>query len=96
MYADLNDHPFSPQSVAAESGESNSERAWLRFCDEAERLLGHDLDGSDLPSEATGCGYSIDEALDVWKAGKSAHAYVAMVASRDRYDNGAFVRGKEA
>lgn len=84
MMHDLADHPFSPESVARESGASDkSERAWLRFADECERLLGHDLDGND--GNAKGCGYSLDEAHDVWRSGKTAHAYVAMVISRDRY-----------
>lgn len=81
---DLADHPFSPESISRESGASDQpERAWLRFCDECERLLGHDLDGND--AEAKGCGYSIDEAYEKWRAGHTAHAYVAMVVSRDRY-----------
>lgn len=82
--ADLTRHPFSPQSVAAESGEASPrERSWLRFVAECERLLGHDLDGNDVASE--GCGYSLDEAHDAFAAGKTPHAYVAMVTSRDRY-----------
>lgn len=84
MTTDLNEHPFSPASVAREGGESDrSERSWLKWADEAERLLGHELDGND--ADASGCGYSIDEACNVWSEGKSAHAYVAMVTSRDRY-----------
>lgn len=89
MYDDLSDHPFSPQSVAAESGEIASLSSWLAFCTVVERLLGHSLNGNDV--KGAGCGYSIDEAHDVWRAGKSAHAYVAMITSRDRYDNGFFV-----
>lgn len=91
--ADLSDHPFSPDNVARESGASDrSERAWLRFCADARRLLGHDIDGNDV--NAAGCGYSIDEAYEVFEAGKTAHAYVAMVTSRERYDHGAFVRAE--
>jgi hypothetical protein len=81
---DLMDHPFSPEAVAFEGGaDSKSDKAWYRFHDECERLLGHDLDGNDV--EQNGCGYSQDEAYDVWRSGKSAHAYVAMVVSRERY-----------
>lgn len=80
----LNEHPFSPASVARESGEPDlSDRAWFKWAAEVERLLGHDLDGDDTNGE--GCGYSIDEANNAWADGKSAHAYVAIVTSRDRY-----------
>lgn len=84
MPADINDHPFSPQSVAAESGApSPRERSWAGFVVECERLLGHDLDGNDAAS--VGCGYSLDEAYDVFLSGKSPYHYVAMVRGRDRY-----------
>lgn len=32
-----------------------------------------------------GDGYSIDEAVEAFERGVTAHAYVAMVVSRDRY-----------
>ncbi len=84
MYADLNEHPFSPESVAFESGASdNSERKWLRWIDTAERLIGHDLDGNDV--EQKGCGYSLDEAYDMFRKGTTPHAYVVTVGSRERY-----------
>ena len=90
MNADLSDHPFSPESVARESGAPDrSERAWFRFANECRRLLGHDIDGNDV--KAAGCGYSLDEAYDAFEAGRTAHGYVAMVVSRERYDHGAFV-----
>lgn len=96
MNADLADHPFSPENIASESGEGGSlERSWMRWSSEVERLLGHILDGCDpaaFDASKAGCGYSIDEALEQWKAGTTPHAYVAMVTSRDRYDGGAFVR----
>jgi hypothetical protein len=88
MPADLADHPFSPENIAYESGAPDKgERAWLKFCDECERLLGHSLDGCDAPNMGygEGEGYSLDEAFDVFEAGKTAHAYVAMVGSRERY-----------
>lgn len=98
MTADLNDHPFSPQSVAAESGSTDhTERAWSRFYDECERLLGHSLDGCDdftARANNVGCGYSIDEAYLSFEAADSAAQYVAMVQRRERYDHGAFVKGK--
>lgn len=80
----LNEHPFSPISVARESGMSDrSERAWLKWAAEAECLLGHDLDGNDV--NGAGCGYSIDEAYDAWVRGKTVHAYVSTVTNRNRY-----------
>lgn len=87
MPQDLADHPFSPESIAFESGApSKSEAAWYRWAGEVERLLGHDLDGNDVEINGTpGEGYSIDEALDRFEAGASPHAYVAMVTSRERY-----------
>lgn len=85
---ELADHPFSPENIAYESGAPDkSERAWIKFVNECERLLGHSLDGGDdyTAKTPTGEGYSLDEAYEVWERGKSAHAYVAMVTSRDRY-----------
>lgn len=80
---DLSNHPFSVENVAREIGCSDSDTEWERFYDEVERLLGHDLDGNDI--NGVGDGYSIDEACIAWQAGSSAHAFVAMVSSRDRY-----------
>ena len=85
---DLRDHPFSSESIAYESGAaSKGDRAWENFVYECTRLLGHSLDGCDVAGMGygEGEGYSLDEAFDVWEAGKSAHAYVAMVLSRERY-----------
>lgn len=82
--ADLIDHPFHPAQVAHEGGASDAgERRWFTFVAEAERLLGHDLDGNDV--DEAGCGYSLDEAYDAWEAGSSASAYVANVKARPRY-----------
>ncbi|GAA5666016.1 hypothetical protein Brsp07_04525 [Brucella sp. NBRC 14130] len=81
---DLSDHPFSPENIAYELGGSDkSERAWLRWCGDAERLLGHSLDGADV--DGKGEGYSIDEAFERFERGESASAYVAMVKDRPRY-----------
>jgi len=81
---ELSEHPFSNESIRRESGEPDrSERAWFRWAREAERLLGHDLDGSDV--DGKGCGYSLDEAFDKFRAGTTPHAYAALVGSRDRY-----------
>lgn len=81
---DLSNHPFSPESVARESGAPDkSERAWLRWVRDAERLLGHDLDGKDV--DAQGCGYSLDEAHEFFRRGEAASVYVATVRNRSRY-----------
>ncbi len=88
---DLADHPFSAENIAYESGSytPRDERKWLAFANECERLLGHDLDGNDPDAfDATktgGDGYSIDEAIEAFERGTTAHAYVAMVTSRERY-----------
>ncbi|OHV73360.1 hypothetical protein [Ensifer sp. LCM 4579] len=92
MNTDLNEHPFSPASVAREGGHPDrSERAWLRWVDEAERLLGHDLDGSDV--EGKGCGYSLDEAFVCFARGEAASVYVATVQNRARYATHRAVEG---
>jgi len=95
MTADLAAHPFSPQSVARESGAiDHSERAWNRFFDACERLLGHGLDGCDdftARANNVGCGYSIDEAFSAFEGGDTPAQYVARVKHRERYDHGAFV-----
>jgi len=89
--ADLSSHPFSAENIAYETGAytAPSERKWLKFASECERLLGHDLDGNDPDAfdrtKTGGDGYSIDEAHDAFRAGKTPHAYVAMVVSRERY-----------
>ncbi|KFL31454.1 hypothetical protein JP75_07835 [Devosia riboflavina] len=81
---DLADHPFSAENVASESGAPDrSERSWLKFADECERLFGHSLDGND--PDGKGDGYSIDEAHEHWERGTSAQGYVTMAASRERY-----------
>lgn len=80
---DLEDHPFHPDQVAAESGESFGERQWLSWCGSAEKLLGHDLDGDD--PEFNGDGYSLDEAFDAFRAGVSPTQYVETVRARSRY-----------
>lgn len=87
---DLADHPFSAENIAREGGATDhSERAWIKFANECERLLGHDLDGNDPdafdPTKTGGDGYSIDEAREAFERGKTPHAYVAMVGSRERY-----------
>lgn len=98
MAQDISEHPFSPENVSLENGEpTRSEKAWLRFCAECERLLGHDLDGCDdftARMNNVGCGYSIDEAYESFEALMTAPQYVAMVQRRERYDHGAFVNGE--
>lgn len=82
---DLADRPFSPKMVSFESGaDTKRNQAWYRWCAQAERLLGHDLDGHD-PDFRDGEGYSLDEAHECWSKGTTAQAYVSMVAARERY-----------
>ena len=90
---DLSDHPFSPQSVALESGAPDkSERAWLRFVRDLEIALGHSVDGNDV--DEAGCGYSQDEAYDCFDGQWcSAADFAAEIKERPRYDGGAFVGG---
>lgn len=84
MFDDLSDHPFSSESVARESGAPDaSERAWMRWIKKAEALLEHDLDGNDV--DEAGCGYSLDESYDKFRAGMTAEDYVALVKGRNRY-----------
>jgi len=75
---DLNDHPFSPQSVAFESGApGRRERDWLLWCATVETGLGHDLDGDEEQD-----GYSIDYAHDAWRRGVTPGAYRDAVRMR--------------
>lgn len=84
MASELSDHPFSPESVASESGASDrSERAWLKWVGDVERLLGHDIDGNDV--DAAGDGFSMDEAYDRFRDGATAFGYSAVVKGRARY-----------
>ena len=54
-----------------ETMESQSERQWLAWIDEAERLAGHDLDGDGYID-----GYSIDDAYDAWRNMETPQQYV--------------------
>lgn len=84
MASELSDHPFSPESVAAESGASDpSERAWLKWVSAVEGHLGHDIDGNDV--EGAGDGFSMDEAYDRFCDGATAFGYSAVVKGRSRY-----------
>ncbi|MDW9772582.1 hypothetical protein GOA89_11400 [Sinorhizobium meliloti] len=71
----LSEHPFSPESIARESGEpDSSERAWLKWCATVERMLGHDLDGNQAED-----GYSLDYAYEAFLKGHKPPSYVAGV-----------------
>jgi len=62
--------------------------SWDRWIGKAEKLIGHDLDGDDsaaAQAAGTACGYSLDEARTAFAAGVNPHAFVTMVATRDRY-----------
>ena len=78
---DLDDHPFSPRSVARESGAADpNERAWLKWVKAAESALGHSLDGDEK-----GCGYSLDEAFEAFAQNVPAEGYAQEVMERPRY-----------
>lgn len=54
--------------------------AWDRWVNAAEKLLGHDLDGSQEEN-----GYSLDFSYEDWKRGMSVTAYVAKVKGQTNY-----------
>lgn len=84
MNTDLSDHPFSPESVHRECGGADDDvRLWLRWIAQAERLLGHTLDGDDV--QHRGCGYSLDEAGEWFDTANTPEEYVAEIRSRPRY-----------
>lgn len=70
MSDDLNEHPFAV-FMAGESHVSASEKAWLRWVKQVERLLGHSLDGDQEVD-----GYSLDFAHDAFCDGLSPQDYV--------------------
>lgn len=65
---------------AANESAALEPSAWDRWIAKAEKLIGHGLDGNEAED-----GYSIDYALDAFNSGSTPHAYVTMVATRDRY-----------
>lgn len=69
---DLSDHPFAIHMATEAAGldGDRSDRAWERWCDEAEARLGHSLDGCGWID-----GYSLDQALDAFEAGKTVEAF---------------------
>ena len=73
---------------AAAESSALEPTSWDRWIAKAEKLIGHSLDGNDsVAARANGSavGYSLDEALDMFRAGTEPQAYVAMVATRERY-----------
>lgn len=60
--------------LVSESHQSPGDKAWENFCTEAEKLLGHSLDGDEKID-----GYSLDAAYAAFEAGLSAPEYVAEV-----------------
>lgn len=79
MCNDLSDHPFSPENIQRELGESPSERAWLKWAARVEKLVGHSLDGDQQAD-----GYSLDFAHDAFEAGHIPESYAADVAKAKR------------
>lgn len=84
------DHAFM-DFAAGESAQLNSDAAWLAWCDRAETILGHDLDGDDsAESKAAGKadGYSLDGAYDAFLDGVTADGYAQAVKSSPAYRGG--------
>ncbi len=63
--------------AAEESRQIDSDVVWERWCDRVEKLLGHSLDGNQSLD-----GYSLDYALERFKAGWVPEGYAAEVAKR--------------
>lgn len=59
--------------VASESYVSPGERAWLRWIEKAERILGRDIDGDE------GDGFSLDSAYNAESNGLTPEQYVIEV-----------------
>lgn len=58
---------------------SDEDERWLKFCRDAELLIGQGLDGD----EATD-GFSLDSAHDAFKAGKKPVEYANAVARKQQ------------
>lgn len=65
--------------AASESYISPAERIWTRWAGRVERLLGHNLDGNNVPSNPRREGYSLDDAYATWDAGVTSEAYAEEV-----------------
>jgi len=53
-----------------ETCETDAEKAWAEFCEQAEGMLGHDLDGDDDRD-----GYSLGTAYDHFLHGETGITY---------------------
>lgn len=79
MYADLSEHPFSPENIARESGAPDqSERAWGRWLDKAEKLIGENL--ACCCEWEDGC--SLDFAYEAFRKGHVPASYAADTAKK--------------
>lgn len=65
---------ITDEMIAYEFGESNEDRRWDNWVREAERLLGHDLDGDEAIN-----GYSLDSAYNAFTRRITPQAYVNAV-----------------
>lgn len=54
-----------------EQSWERGDRAWMRFINKVEKLLGRELDGDE------GDGLSLDGAHDAFRAGTTPEAYIA-------------------
>lgn len=59
----------------SETYVSPREKAWLTWIDQAQGIVGHDLDGNQDTD-----GYSLDFAHDAWSANLTPREYAAEVA----------------
>lgn len=75
-FSEINPHLGLWQS---ENYESPFEKRWMRWSDQVEKLLGHDLDGDEASD-----GYSIDGAFANFEAGETAENYVAEVRANKK------------
>ena len=69
---------------ASEDG-SKSERAWLRWVDAVEVILGHDLDGNQSLKHGPDDGFCIDYALEAFERGETAAQHASTIKARPAY-----------
>jgi len=86
----MDNHAFM-DFATSESAQLDGDAAWLAWCDRAEAVLGHDLDGDDsAESKAAGKsdGYSLDGAYGAFIDGVTADGYAQAVKSNHAYRGG--------
>lgn len=63
--------------IAYESNEGGAHAKWDRWIAKAQKLAGHDLDGDQETD-----GYSLDNAVDCFRAGMTVEQYVATLPTQ--------------